>query len=551
MEDASKELRRLERRTNKKLKELSGTSVSGGGDGIRTFKTVADLEAANGNVDEVVLLLGYYSVGDFGQPVQLVCSEDESLGVNSYEFANGIWGNLYHEGPINVLWFGAHNDGTEAFVTTAAIQKAIDEAGSYFYEGRSEWVDARTVFFPRGEYLTNSTIIVEPGVTLTGETPHPGGVKLWNEANHGTKIRPTASSANVGGNKLYGFRMRSNCTIQNMVIQHADTNYNDQRLASDAQDDYLVLKGWANNGIAIGSMETDEYGPSQGHAYGCCVRDCIIAGFEYAVYFYHSGMGGGRYRLENLLIDCWNGIHLIGTGDICRLRDIHMWPLMEAVGDPPEWRLSERGGTAYKIERGGDWAQLSGCMAFGYQVGFELKDANMTSMYQCSFDGSDTGVVDGFDFRIRSNPVYGLKIIGKSAYTIVSGFQTGGHPKDGCIPVYIDIEYTGQEPSLAVVFDNCTFTGFDDPLKMHIQKARYVTFNNCVIPSGQFTMRVNGASGAKIRINDSIIPSLPGQSIVNWNPVPQNGDTQIVLHNTIFPASPNLEDQPSQNIIVN
>lgn len=542
MDDVSKELIRLERRTRKKLDKIESTSTTVG-DGIRTFNSVADLQSKDGTDGEVVLLLGYYNKGDFGQPLQLICGDEDLDSIKSYQFSNGVYGNLYNEGPINVLWFGAKNDNTDPDTTTAAIQEAINEAGSYSFEGRNEWTNARTVFFPRGEYQTNATIIVETGVTLVGETPHPGGVKVWDQANHGTKIRPKCKSN--GTNGLYCFRLRSNVTIQSMVIQHFDTEFGTQNeLYNDGEGDdttFNYIKSWDDNGIAIGSSSSDIHNSSYGHAYGCCIRDCIIAGFQYAVLFSHFDKGGGRYRLENLLIDCWNGVNIIGTGDICRLRDVHLWPLLEQIGENEIWRMTERGGTGIRIERGGDWAQLSGCFVFGYQVGFELKDANLTTMFQCSFDGSETGQTSGIPSqeRIRTNPVYGLKVLGASTNTTVTGFQSGGHPVDGHIPVYLDIDGAAADAVENIILSDCMFGGYEDQTKVYIDNAKYVSINNSFLPAGNSTFTVNGPSKVKLFVNDCVIASTPANYLVEYIDIGNiDPETQIRIHNTHLP--PNL-----------
>ena len=157
-ESVQKELRRIERRTNKAIKEAAG--VSQADTEVRTFNTVADLQAANGDVGSEYRLLGYYEPGDFGQALSLICVDQPTYGnpdgsVHSYSFKNGKLANLYVEGPLNVLWYGAYNDKTHPDETTSAVQEAISEAGAYWHESRQRWFDARPVFFPRGEYYIN------------------------------------------------------------------------------------------------------------------------------------------------------------------------------------------------------------------------------------------------------------------------------------------------------------------------------------------------------------------------------------------------------------
>lgn len=64
------------------------------------------------------------------------------------------------EDPTNVLAWGAYNNNSNAAITTTAIQNAIN-----YVSGRG----GGTVYFPRGVYLTSSTLtITSPAVTLQG-----------------------------------------------------------------------------------------------------------------------------------------------------------------------------------------------------------------------------------------------------------------------------------------------------------------------------------------------------------------------------------------------
>lgn len=56
---------------------------------------------------------------------------------------------------VNVLDFGAYNDGTNATATTAAIQAAIDYAAT-----KGDTIKGSVVFFPAGKYAINSDLII-------------------------------------------------------------------------------------------------------------------------------------------------------------------------------------------------------------------------------------------------------------------------------------------------------------------------------------------------------------------------------------------------------
>lgn len=495
---------------NKKTKSTYNTDY--------VFSTVADLEVGSVPIGSSCVLLGYYEPGDFGQPIILI-SETEDSGVHSYRFRDGGYANLYQDGPLNVLWYGAYKDGTNATTTTAAIQEAIDEAGAYFHEGREQWVDGKTVFLPAGDYVTNDTLLIERGVTLQGELNHPGGVKVWDEANHATKIRPSTT--------VIALRCKSNVTIEKLVIQHSTTEY--------GITDYNDLSDMTNNGTAIGSRDDDSFNATEGHGYGCCIRDCIIAGFNWAIDFKHTNLGGGRYRLENLLIDCWNGVILEGTGDVCRLRDVHLWPLLTSAQYPNssiDERVIERGGKGIVIKRGGDWAQLSGCFTFGYQIGFELDDANLASLVQCAVDGSSI-----HNEEIRSNPVYGVNIINTTKHTMINGMQTGGHPGGGFIAYRInmsDPDTTANyvQAQSTIVVSNAISTGFDDETKVQIDNARYVSFNNCLFPSADKTFHITADMDLQLIATNILIPTHPSQAVI-YNDASYSTNTVIWQNNVV------------------
>lgn len=552
-ESVQKELKRLERRTTKEIRKLIGSAGSAGTDEdiTKTFNTVSDLEAFAGKDGNRYRLLGYYEPGDFGQPLELICGEkdpdDDSVVL--YEFSNGLVAKMFNEGPINVLWYGAKNDNTNPATTTAAVKAAINEAGAYFNEGRTGWVNGRAVFFPRGEYAISGYVVVENGVTLIGETYHPGGVKVWDIANHSTKLRLNRDAED----QAIGLRVKSNVTIQGLVIQHGDIEFGDIPSAN-----YTVLQSMQNNGYAIYSDEQDSIQdlrpPYMTHGYGVCIRDCIIAGFNTAVFFRSTAQQGGRYRLENVLIDSWNGVNIIGTGDICRLRDVHCWPLLDAftpVGESVEWEKTERGGTAFRVERGGDWAQLSGCFSFGYQIGFEFHDANLTSVVQCSVDGSDIG-----DGLIRTDPVIGFKVSGTSTNTIMSNLQTGGHPGSSAYPnpfiaVLIDLDQDSSPSNNTVMISNSDFSGFSDKVKVDIRDAKFVGISNCVFAAGQKTFSIQKDMGLKMRLSNCMITAQPGERVFHFVYNPDSGPVtnEIKVSNSYRPPASTLSNQ-GQSIVV-
>lgn len=93
---------------------------------------------------------------------------------------------------VNVLDYGAYNDGTNATATTTAIQAAIDAAAG------------RPVYFPTGTYAVNSTLTYTPavyvsafgaGLKIIGDGPYK--TQFDNQVNGGPMLDMTTASTGV------------------------------------------------------------------------------------------------------------------------------------------------------------------------------------------------------------------------------------------------------------------------------------------------------------------------------------------------------------------
>jgi hypothetical protein len=133
-------------------------------------------DVANIDSGQTVTLTGYYSAGDFGEPLQLVV-EASTGGVKSHTLADGRYANLYSDGFINVKWFGAKGNATDSTATwddRPYIQSAIDSAYSNYTTTTRQ---AMVVYFPSGYYniQTTDTVLdidgnsIEVGVNFAGD----------------------------------------------------------------------------------------------------------------------------------------------------------------------------------------------------------------------------------------------------------------------------------------------------------------------------------------------------------------------------------------------
>ena len=97
--------------------------------------------------------------------------------------------------PVNVMDFGAFNDGTNATATTAAIQAAIDTG-------------AKSIYFPQGTYLISSTL------SITGSQQNffgDGGLKSSPIIQANANTFPIFTAAGTGTQSLLSF---SNLTLK-------------------------------------------------------------------------------------------------------------------------------------------------------------------------------------------------------------------------------------------------------------------------------------------------------------------------------------------------
>jgi len=124
------------------------------------------------------------------------------------------------------------------------------------------------------------------------------------------------------------------------------------------------------------------------------VRGCTILGYEFGVAYGNGTAGISRANLERVLIDCRNGVDILGDFDVPRLRDVHCYPftsypLNGDTGSIPQSDLV-RNGTAFRIRATGalanDWAQVHGCFSYGFLWGFDTDGGDDVTFVNCGVD---------------------------------------------------------------------------------------------------------------------------------------------------------------------
>lgn len=177
--------------------------------------------------------------------------------------------------------------------------------------------------------------------------------------------------------------------------------------------------------IAQWSGTAVEIAPESGGIY---IGYCTIVGFAQAVLA--DGTGAiFRPRLEQLSIDCLNGIALSFVPDIAYLSNIHCWNFgSTGMG---AGNATARPGTAFRLSKQADWAKITNCFAYGYDCGFDLDGVADCTLTGCGADHDprrpDRGSTTGF--RIRGNSRYN-RLINCQAAAMAVGISLEAQPKN-------------------------------------------------------------------------------------------------------------------------
>jgi hypothetical protein len=156
----------------------------------------------------------------------------------------------------------------------------------------------------------------------------------------------------------------------------------------------LIPSTWL--GTAVTSIQQDTW-----------MRECIVVGFNKAFYSY----GWQRPKLQDVYIDCVNGVDIGNCYDIARITNVHCWPFLTVNAAA----ANIRSGTAFYIHDVGDWNKLIGCFSYGYFRGYDIFNASNVSLISCGADGNGTNAGSR-----------GFLIRGSSQGTLLSACQTAG-----------------------------------------------------------------------------------------------------------------------------
>lgn len=277
-----------------------------------------------------------------------------------------------HEPRPDVSMFGAVGDGQAD--DTAALQAGLDYLASRFDGGDLLLLPLRyrvsRLTLPKG------TAILGTGGVFSTHYP-----ETLNKSAYALLLDRGGGITMLEGSSLRGIVMHP----------HGMTFPQDNRQVS----------AWQGTAITIAPNSAGTY-----------IGACMIVGFEQAIIA--DGTGPiFRPRMEDLSLDCHNGISLSAVPDIAYLSRIHAWNF-GSTGRGGN-NVVSRPGVGFRLTERADWAKLTDCFCYGYEIGFELKDVADCTLTGCGADHKpgrpDEASSVGFKLhgRARNNRLIGCQ----------------------------------------------------------------------------------------------------------------------------------------------
>lgn len=278
---------------------------------------------------------------------------------------------------VNVIDFGVTGNGTTD--DSAALQSALNSVG----------LNGGLVIVPSSFIIyINSTINIPDYVSLVGGFIHPG-------------VAPTDGNYyNLKSQILYGsaglITLGKGSTIQKLLLIRAGLYTTVPTTPAAAT---TLVGNFAGVALSLTSSKDAE------------VRDCMILGHTTGI----TCTTSDRVFLNNLKIDCTNGVFMQQAFDICRIDNVHCWPFLTAmvagVGNTPNDPVPlRRSGFGFKLQTNCDWSTLLDCFAYGYSRGFWLSSTSNIGLVRCQSDYTNP----------NTGSVAGIVIDGNSTYTSIT-----------------------------------------------------------------------------------------------------------------------------------
>lgn len=303
---------------------------------------------------------------------------------------NTSWDDIDHSDITNNLVilvddYGAVGDGSTD--DTVAIQAALNAgaalgSNSVVRLGPKRYV-ATSLIIPEGVLLLGS----EKLPAVDHEVVGAGQVNSRFDQLNYSLIRSGAAANFI--------TLRTHSGIKGVAIIPSWLNVS---WDNDATNPATANAGAAYSGWTGTAIYTE--GTSGGErAWNVLVENCLIAGFNKAIYGYAAD--GSIFK--GIWGDCVYGIHITQTTDLCFISQCHFWPILSWASTTVAYY--QRPGTAYLMQingilAGADGTRVSDCFAFGYDVGFHCAGAFSISFNNCYYDNANTARTGKYGFKV-------------------------------------------------------------------------------------------------------------------------------------------------------
>jgi hypothetical protein len=236
----------------------------------------------------------------------------------------------------------------------------------------AQYPDGVTIYVDCGDYYFSQSPPIPDNVMVQGKGNVKGNKTPANVLGNGTNFWIGAGAT--------GIQISNSSRMDCVNIWAYGTDFNITSAVQIAHD------AAAGTGVIYQEGTTDMQ-----------LSNLMIIGFQNGIApSAQTATTSARMRLENVLIDCVNGVHIHNFTDIPRFRDVHKWPIRSifSVAEPNGANL-KRNGIGYYFTGTNDHAMVGGCFDYGTLIAYQVDAGHNLTFYNCDADYPFQSVPDG------------------------------------------------------------------------------------------------------------------------------------------------------------